>query len=90
MAKRPLPKSKSIDGFLAELQEQNKTVACWARERGLALHDVYMVIRGRTMGRRGAARDVLIAMGITPPPMYGPAKPLQRTSVTPRVARAAA
>lgn len=81
---------KTLQTFLCSLERQNKTVAAWSRERGLALHDVYMVIRGRTMGRSGKAREVLIAMGIEPPPMYGPAKPLARACVRPRSARSAA
>lgn len=87
MSKHRTP--QTLHAFLCDLERQNKTVAAWAREKGLALHDVYMVIRGRTMGRSGKAREVLIAMGIDPPPMFGPAKPLMRASVRPRVARAA-
>lgn len=86
---KPQP-PKTLDDFLSRLESQNKTVAAWAREQGLPLGEVYSVLRGRTIGKRGAAREIVIAMGLKPPPMHKPGKPLQRTDVRPRAARAAA
>jgi gp16 family phage-associated protein len=75
---------RTLSAFLQDLQRQNKTVAAWARDKDLALHHVYMVLNGRTVGRHGKAREVLLAMGITPPPMFGPAQALQRQALRPR------
>ena len=60
----------TLKPFLKGLEDQNKTLASWAREQGFALGEVYALTRGRTQGRRGQAREILIAMGITPPPMF--------------------
>jgi gp16 family phage-associated protein len=81
---------KTLDDFLSLLEAQNMTVAAWAREKGLPLGEVYSLLRGRTIGKRGAARTIVIAMGLKPPPMHKPGKPLQRTEVRARAARAAA
>ncbi len=66
---RKAPPKKTIGQFMKELEEQNLTLADWARERQLDLNVVYMVARGRAIGRRGKSRAVLQAMGIALPPM---------------------
>lgn len=61
------------DKFLKQLERQNKSVASWCREQGFALNDAYMVLGGRTVGRRGKARTILSAMGGRPPQMFAAA-----------------
>lgn len=80
---------KTIDDFIAELGEKNKTLADWARSHGFDIQATYAVLRGRAVGRRGQAREIYIAMGLTPPPMFGPRPPVPRTNVRPRVAQSA-
>tara|TARA_B100001105_G_scaffold252807_1_gene245117 strand:- start:10360 stop:10599 length:240 start_codon:yes stop_codon:yes gene_type:complete len=67
---RKITPPKTLEMFLKELEAQNKTVAEWARERNLDLNVVYMVVRGRAVGRRGKCRQAMHAMGIQLPPMH--------------------
>lgn len=62
------PKARTLHDFVEELGSKNLTAAEWARQHGFDRQDVYMVLRGATRGRRGKAREVLKAMGVTPPP----------------------
>lgn len=61
---------KSLSQFLNELEEQNKTLSDWAREKDFPLALVFAVARGRITGKRGQSREILIAMGVRPPPMF--------------------
>lgn len=61
--------------FLKQLERQNKSVATWCREQGFELNDAYMVLGGRTVGRRGKARKILSAMGGKPPQMFAATRP---------------
>lgn len=61
---------KTINDFLAELEAQNKTLSQWARENGVRIDNVYQLLAGRTTGSRGKCREILIAMGVPPPPMF--------------------
>lgn len=60
----------TLQSFLKGLESQNKTLASWARDHGFSVGEVYSLSRGRTMGRRGQAREILKAMGVEPPPMF--------------------
>lgn len=62
---------RTIDDFLAELQSENKTLSQWAREQKLPLDAIYALLCGRTFGSRGKSREVLLAMKVEPPPMFG-------------------
>lgn len=62
--------TRSISDFLAELSDQNRTLADWAREKGFVLERAYQVARGKAIGRRGDSRRILIAMGVTPPSAF--------------------
>lgn len=61
---------KTINDFLAELEAQNKSLSQWARENRIRIDNVYQLLAGRTTGTRGKCREILIAMGVTPPPMF--------------------
>lgn len=67
MKRQPTP----LQRFLHRLQNENKSLAAWAKEQGFPLCDVYDISRGRTQGKRGQARQILIAMGVEPPQMFG-------------------
>lgn len=68
--KTPTPQKNTLSEFLSQLEKQNKTLSDWAREHGFSLHMVFSVARGRSNGKRGQSRDILIAMGVEPPPMF--------------------
>lgn len=73
MTKPAPPKTaRTIGHFLADLERQNQTLAAWARAHQFDVTAVYDLSRGRIHGRRGQAREILKAMGIEPPPMFGP------------------
>ncbi len=61
------PQRKTVDDFQRDLESQNVTVSQWARDKSLNLNVVFMVLQGRCLGYRGAAREVMQAMGINPP-----------------------
>lgn len=62
---------RTLEHFLADLERRNKTIAEWARERKFDLPAVYAVTRGHNLGRYGQSRHIVVAMGLTPPPMFG-------------------
>lgn len=65
-----MSKPRTVLTFLDELHKQDKTLAQWAREKSLPLPAVYRVAKAKApIGRWGATRQVLRAMGITPPPV---------------------
>lgn len=64
-----MTQDRTVVTFLAELEQQDKTLTEWARERKLPMNAVYRVAAQKSMGRWGQARKVLRAMGITPPPV---------------------
>jgi gp16 family phage-associated protein len=59
-----------MEDFLRDLAQEKKTIADWSRERGFDMNDVYMVVRGASIGKRGKSRAILEAMGIELPPMH--------------------
>lgn len=65
-----MPKHKTTDDFLTELDKSNLTVAAWARANQRDLCMTYSVIRGVAKGRRGEARQIMKAMGLPLPPMH--------------------
>lgn len=78
MAKAHPP--QTLDHFIKSLERQNKTAATWAREKGLDVYITYQVMAGRVIGRRGKGREIVIAMGLTPPPMLGRSKSPSNTA----------
>lgn len=67
MSSRSTP--RPVDAFLNSLEDQDKTLADWARERGFSYRSVYAVVAGHHVGRFGRARKIVKAMGIEPPRM---------------------
>lgn len=67
MSKATAP--KTLDEFLNSLEQQDMTVAAWARENGFPPVAVWAVVNGQHNGRHGRARQIVRAMGIEPPPM---------------------
>lgn len=59
--------SRTLNDFLNELSDSDKTLKDWAKEKGLDLDTVYLVARGRTKGTRGESRRVMRAMGLPLP-----------------------
>lgn len=51
---------------------QGLTISQWAADHGFKSEEVYAVLSGRTVGRRGRAHEVAVALGIKLPPR-GPA-----------------
>jgi len=49
------------------------TLAQWARQKKLPMSVVYQVAAGRSVGARGAARQVMKAMGVPVPVMHAQA-----------------
>lgn len=68
-AASPTRATKSPADFLRELQERDTTVALWCREHGFSQQLAYRVLNGKTLGRWGAARAIVAAMGLTPADM---------------------
>ncbi len=65
---QPAIRTLTLHDFVEQLSRSKQTAAEWAEQHGFDRQDVYMVLRGATRGRRGKAREVLKAMGVTPPP----------------------
>ena len=47
---------------------RGETVTGWASRHGFEPHAVYAVLSGRTVGRRGAAHRIAVALGIKAAP----------------------
>jgi len=69
--------------------ERGETVTGWASRHGFERHAVYAVLSGRTVGRRGAAHRIAVALGIKAAPDLRP-EPIQPASQAPRVRQAMA
>ena len=67
-----MSKPRTPADFLRELQKKDMTVADWCRERGYSQQLAYSVIKGRSVGRRGEARAIAKAMGLSVPDMHRP------------------
>ena len=63
------PKQRTTNDFLLELEERNQTLADWARSNGFSINMVYAVVAGRTVGRWGEGRRIVLAMGLAVPHM---------------------
>lgn len=74
------PNARTLHDFVEELGRKNLTASDWAQQHGFDRQDVYMVLRGRTHGRRGKARAVLQAMGVQPPPLIRVRNPMTPTT----------
>ncbi len=48
---------------------RGETVTGWASRNGFERHAVYAVLSGRTVGRRGAAHRIAVALGIKAAPI---------------------
>lgn len=73
-----MAKHTSVFDFLGGLEQQNKTVAQWAKSKDLDLDTTYAVISGRVKGKRGHAREIVRAMGLPVPTMH--TKPASRAA----------
>ena len=47
-----------------KFEDSGVTVADWARRHGFSVQCVYDVLRGKSVGRRGEAYKVAVALGI--------------------------
>ena len=47
-----------------KFEDSGMTVAEWARRHGFSVGCVYDVLRGKSLGRRGEAHRVAVALGI--------------------------
>ena len=55
---------KTRQEVLADFEARGKTVTDWAVAHGYRRESVYAVLSGRTRGRRGAAHQIALALGI--------------------------
>jgi len=55
---------QKIAAWRAELDARGETVADYCRKNDLDYDAVYMVLRGRSQGRRGKAHKVHVALGL--------------------------
>lgn len=54
----------NIDQVKKRFEAEGKTFTGWARENGFKPSTVIAVVNGTNKGRRGAAHDVAVALGI--------------------------
>lgn len=47
---------------------RGESLSTWARARGFKPEEVYAALSGRTIGRRGRAHKVAVALGLKPDP----------------------
>ena len=64
------PVNKTVADFLRTLEEQDLSLAEWARRKNLNMQAVYTVCSGRAQGKRGETRRAMKAMGLPLPPMH--------------------
>lgn len=64
------PTPAQFDAFLSSLEAQGICISEWARSRGFKTRSVYAVLSRHHTGSRGIAREILLAMGLTPPPTH--------------------
>lgn len=64
--------SRTLDAFLRDLADQNKSISAWAQEHGFSLNAVYAVTMRRNSGVRGQSREIVRAMGLPLPPPFKP------------------
>ncbi|MDE2342243.1 MAG: DNA-binding protein [Betaproteobacteria bacterium] len=66
---------------------RGETVTGWALRHGFERHAVYAVLSGRTVGRRGAAHRIAVALGIKAAPDLRP-EPIEPASQVPTARQA--
>lgn len=62
-----MSKDRTFEDFLKELEDQDLSVAKWAREHKLASNTVWAIGRGQVIGRSGEARRAMKLMGLPLP-----------------------
>ena len=66
---------------------RGETVTGWASRHGFERHAVYAVLSGRTVGRRGAAHRIAVALGIKAAPELMP-EPIEPAAQVPAARQA--
>ena len=65
---------KTPEEVRAEFESRGEPIAEWARQNGFPPLRVYDVVQGRTLGVRGEAHRIAVALGIK----QGEAQPVSR------------
>ncbi|OIP06958.1 MAG: hypothetical protein AUK53_11800 [Betaproteobacteria bacterium CG2_30_59_46] len=55
---------RKIAAFRAELDARGESVSDYCRRKGLDYDAMFMVLRGRSKGKRGEAHKVFVALGL--------------------------
>lgn len=74
---------KTVEDVRGWLELHGVTASEWARAHGFAPGVVFSVLSGRTVGRRGAAYRVAMALGLKPAPDQQDEHPLAGTAAAP-------
>ncbi len=55
---------RKIAAFRADLDARGESVSDYCRRKGLNYDAMFMVLRGRSKGKRGEAHKVFVALGL--------------------------
>lgn len=57
---------RKIAVFRADLDARGESLSDYCRRKGLDYDAMFMVLRGRSKGKRGKAHQVFVALGLKP------------------------